>query len=200
MLAAPAMADCSSEVQLAVKKQGQQKFLRKETQMISEQGPVKMTVEYQLPDRMRQVISLIADPRQTETVVVGRKAWSNAGDGWREVGAQETDQLVQYMKESSAQMDQEVGKFECLGGETVDGKQLRAYRGIEEEAKELSKNGLPPPKSQNEAARIIYLDPETGLPAQSIFARPAMLDKPIFKEVYTYPADLKIEQPGEVKK
>ncbi|HKZ96097.1 MAG TPA: hypothetical protein VJ045_03865 [Hyphomicrobiaceae bacterium] len=196
--ASSARADCSTEVQLAVQAQGKQRFLRKETQLVSEEGPVNMTIEYQIPDRMRQIVSLVADPKPVETIVVGDKAWSNAGQGWKEVAEPETQQLIQFMIKSSSQIYQDVGKFECLGAETVDGKQLRAYRGLDEAPNVPGKD--PPQTQKNEAVRMIYLDAETGLPARSIFARPAMLDKPIFKEVYTYPAELKIEPPANVKK
>ena len=50
-----ASADCTKEVADAVLKQSQQKSFRMESNVISEQGPLKMTVDYILPDRMRQV-------------------------------------------------------------------------------------------------------------------------------------------------
>ncbi len=200
LLAAPALADCSTEVALAVQAMGKQKFLHKETQAIGESGPFKMTVEYQLPDRMRQVLTPLTEGKEVEAIVVGDKAWTNNGEGWKESPQAEAQQLVTYMVKSSSQIYQEVGKFECLGAETVEGRKLRAYRGLDDVPKIPGKEGTTPTQAQkNEAARIFYLDPETGLPARSIFARKDMLDKPLFKEVYTYPADIKIEPP-EVKK
>jgi len=47
---------------------------------------------------------------------------------------------------------------------------------------------------------MVYLDPKTGLPARSIFARAGHLDKPLFKEVYLYPDKIEIEPPKDVKK
>jgi hypothetical protein len=197
--AGPALADCSTEVALAVQAQGKQKFLRKESYLISEQGPVKMTVDYQTPDRMRQIVTPLTEDKPVESIVVGENAWTNSGDGWRESPPLEAEQLVLYMIKSSSQIYQEVGKFECLGVETVEGRQLRAYRGLDDGPKDLSKDAdKKPPK--NEAVRMVYLDPDTGLPARSIFARPGVLDKPIFKEIYTYPTELKIEPPDDVKK
>lgn len=194
--ASPAHADCSTEVALAVNSQGKQKFLRKESNMITEAGPVKMVVEYQTPDRMRQIVTPLTENKPVESIVVGDKAWTNNGQGWKVSPKGETDVLVQYMIRSIAQVYQEVGRFECLGLETVEGRQLRAYRGLPP---------LPPPgqkpsetETKNEAVRIIYLDPETGLPARSIFARAGFLDKPIFKEVYTYPDNIEIEPPKNV--
>lgn len=197
--AAPAYADCSTEVALAVNSQGKQKFIRKETDMITEAGPAKMVVEYATPDRMRQVLTPQAEgSKPVESIVVGEKAWTNNGDGWKQAPSAEADQLVQYMIRSIAQIYQEVGKFECTGLETIDGKELRGYRGIDEvQAAPPGKKTEPTVK--NEAVRMVYLDPKTGLPARSIFARKEFLDKPIFKEVYSYPEKIEIEPPQDVK-
>ena len=201
--AAPALADCSTEVALAVQALGKQKFLRKETNAVSDSGPFKMVLEYQMPDRMRQVLTPLTEEKPVESVVVGEQAWTNNGDGWKEAPKEEAEQLVMFMIKSSSQIYQEVGKFECLGAESVEGRQLRAYRGVDETAQEKGKDDKgkdADKKPQNEGVRIMYLDPDTGLPARSIFARAGALDKPIFKEVYTYPAEIKIEPPAGVKK
>ena len=192
--AAPALADCSTEVALAVNSQGKQKFLRKETNMVSERGPVKMVVEYQTPNRMHQILTPLTEDKPVEAIVIDDKAWTNNGEGWKQAPAGETEQLVQFMIKSIAQVYQEVGKFECVGTETVDGRELRAYRGLEEPAKPGQ-----PAAPKNEAVRMVYLDPATGLPARSIFAREGHLDKPIFREVYTYPDNIAIEAPKVTK-
>jgi hypothetical protein len=197
LTAGAALADCSTEVALAVNSQGKQKFLRKETNMFTEAGPVKMVVEYQTPDRMRQIVTPLTEGKPVESVVVGEKAWTNNGEGWKPAPSQETDQLVNYMIKSIAQVYQEVGKFECIGAETVEGRELRAYRGIDEAPKDPKKAASQP---KNEAVRIVYLDPATNLPARSIMARAGFLDKPIFKEVYTYPDKIEIEPPKNVVK
>lgn len=199
--ASPAFADCSTEVALAVTAQGKQKFVRKESNLITERGPVKLVVEYHTPDRMRQIVTPLTEDKPVESVVVGDKAWTNNGSGWKVSPPQETEVLVQYMIKSIAQVYQDVGKFECLGVETVEGRQLRAYRGINE--RPPPPPGMPEMKDtadKNEAVRMVYLDPETGLPARSILARAGFLDKPIFKEVYTYPDKIEIEPPKDVVK
>lgn len=193
--AAPAFADCSTEVALGVNSQGKQKFIRKETNMISETGPMKMVVEYATPDRMRQVITPLTEGKPVQSIVVGDKAWTNAGEGWQEAPSGETDQLVQFMIKSIAQVYQEVGKFECMGLETIDGRELRAYRGIDEAVKPPMPGKEAEKKPKNEAVRVVYLDPKTGLPARSILAREGYLDKPIFKEEYSYPEKIDIEAP-----
>jgi hypothetical protein len=199
MAGGPAFADCSTEVALAVNSQGKQKFIRKETDMITERGPAKMIVEYATPDRMRQVLTPLTEGKAVESLVVGEKAWTNNGEGWKESPPGETDQLVQFMIKSVAQVYQEVGKFECVGTATFDGRELRGYRGLDE----------PPPAApgkkveettKNEAVRMVYLDPATGLPARSFLARKGYLDKPLFQEVYSYPDKIEIEPPKELAK
>ena len=199
LAAAPAFADCSTEVALAINSQGKQKFLRKETNMITEAGPAKMVVEYATPDRMRQILTPLTEGKPVESVVVGDKAWTNNGEGWKESPSHEAEQLVQFMIKSIAQVYQEVGKFECTGLETVDGKELRGYRGLDDPPPSAP-GAKPEEKMKNEAVRMVYLDPATGLPARSILARPGHLDKPLFKEVYTYPDNIVIEPPKDVVK
>jgi len=199
LAASPALADCSTEVALAVNSQGKQKFIRKETFMISEAGAANMVVEYVTPDRMRQVMTPLTEGKPVESIVVGDKAWTNQGDGWKESPQQETEQLVQFMIHSIAQVYQEVGKFECTGLETIDGRELRGYRGLDDKPAEATKKAEGT-ALKNEAVRMVYLDPNTGLPARSIFARQGQLDKPLFKEVYLYPDKIEIEPPKDVKK
>ena len=45
--------------------------------------------------------------------------------------------------------------------------------------------------------RILFVDPETGLPARTIVALPDRLEKPFFRADYSYPKDLAIEAPVE---
>jgi len=199
--AGAAFADCSTEVALAVTAQGKQKFLRKETNMFTEAGPAKMIVEYATPDRMRQVMTPLTEGKPVESIVVGDKAWTNNGEGWKEAPPAETTALVQFMIKSIAQVYQDVGKFECVGTETVDGRELRGYRGLDDDPPPIpGKKDVKPQKPKNEAVRMVYLDPATGLPARSILARAGFVDKPIFKEVYTYPDKIEIEPPKDVVK
>ena len=196
LAAAPAYADCSTEVALGVNSQGKQKFLRKETSMITEAGPAKMVVEYATPDRMRQILTPLTEGKPVESVVVGDKAWTNNGEGWKVSPSHEADQLVQFMIKSIAQVYQEVGKFECTGLETIDGRELRGYRGLDEPPPSVP-GQKPEEKIKNEAIRMVYLDPKTGLPARSMLGRPGHMDKPIFMEVYTYPDTIVIEPPKD---
>jgi len=205
--ATAAAADCTREVHQAFTRQGNSDMVRKEMNLIGEQGPFKMLVEYVKPDRMRQVVTTLVEPdKAAETVLVGNESWGRTPEGWRKLDKTTTEQLVAFFKSSLADVATNVGQFDCMGAETIEGQKVRAYRGIAEakpetpeqiEAKKRGEDVTEAPK--NEAVRVIYLDFDTGLPARIIFAREGMLDKPIFKEVYTYPTDLKIEKPANVK-
>ena len=51
------------------------------------------------------------------------------------------------------------------------------------------------PKAPDRPVRIIYVDPTTGLPLRSVFARANKMEKPIFEATYSYPVDIKVEPP-----
>lgn len=191
---APAHADCSKEVAEAVKKQTEAKMFRKETNMITQNGPAKMTVEVIAPDRMRQVVSLVINPKPVESILIGGKAWSNAGgEGWKKLEAKATGELFSFFQAITSSNPDDVGKFRCLGTEPVEGRQLRAYLGIEDTSKKppVGKNSGP----KNEAERVIYVDPDTGRLMRTVFAQKGKRDKPIFAENFSYPDDLKITEP-----
>lgn len=189
----PAWADCSKEVADAVHAQSSAKMFRKETNMITQNGPAKMTIEVVAPDRMRQVVTLVVDPKPVESILIGGKAWSNAGDqGWKKLEAKATGELFTFFQSITSQTQGDVGKFRCLGTEPVDGRQLRAYMGIEDKTKPPVGEGTNP---KNEAERVIYVDPETGRLARTVYARKGMRDKPIFAENFSYPDDIKIDEP-----
>ncbi len=193
LVSGPALADCSQEVADAVKLQSESKMWRKESNIITENGPVKMTIEVVAPDRMRQVVSLVVNPKPVESVLIGGKAWTKAnGSGWKKLDAKPTGELFTFFQSITGTKIQDVGKFRCLGVEPVKGRQLRAYLGIEDTSKPpIGKDTKP----KNEAERVVYVDPDTGLLASTVYARKGMRDRPIFSDTFTYPDDLKIEQP-----
>lgn len=194
--AVPAVASdqCAREMATALENQRKSGAFRMDVFMISEQGPVKMTVDYQLPDRMRQVVTLVIDPKPVETVLVGSKAWSNQGGAWTRVSDEITRDLVEQVQQTVAEAPESVGRWECLGKLTIDGRELTGYQGGETGPVDLSPDAQKKPK--NEAVRIVYVDPVTGLPARSVFARPDKMDRPIFRATYSYPKDIKIEPPS----
>jgi len=190
-------AACKDEVASALERQRKTSGFRMETVMVSPEGKISMTVDYVLPDRMRQVVSSAGDPAPVETVLVGESAWSRQGAEWKPLHPEIRDALVTQLKETLGDDPGAVGDFECLGKKPVEGKDLLAYQGenVEPGPKDLSPGAKDKPKLPDRPVRIIYVDPITGLPMRSIFARANRLDKPIFEAVYSYPADIRIEAP-----
>jgi hypothetical protein len=196
--AAAQAASCKDEVATALERQRKSSGFRMQTMMLSEQGKVDMTVDYMLPNRMRQVITSTAEPKPVETVVVGRDAWSRMeGEPWRPLHPQIADALVAQMQETLGDDPGTIGDFECLGKQAVADKNMLAYQGenVEPGPKDLSPGVAEKPKLPDRPVRVIYVDPTTGLPMRSIYARANKLDKPIFEATYSYPADIKIEVP-----
>ncbi len=197
----PAAADCTAEVGKAFEMQSKKPFVRKDTRMLTEQGPVNMVLEFQLPDRMRQVVTPIIDPKPTEMIVIGLRAWTQDNGEWFELPPAAAEQAVEFMKKSLAQNGTDMGSFECKGAEKLDGKELRAYQGameVSQQNKDMAKQqGIPDSevKSQNEAVRLVYVDPETGLPARAVYGRKDKPESPIYKEVYSFPDTLDIKEP-----
>lgn len=201
--AGPAFADdCTKEAFEALKKQTEQPGFRLETDAISEEGPLKVVTEYVLPGRARQIATLAADNKPVETILVDGQAWSNeGGEKFVPLTFQHTEMIIEHMRRSTKADPETAGKFECMGTETVDGRQVRVYKskpflpgGVKgTDGKEIETT------AKNEAVRMFYVDAETGLLAKVHLVRQDALDKPINKEVYTYPKDLKIEPPAADK-
>ncbi len=193
-------ADCTDEVASALERQRKSSGFRMQTNMITEQGPVDMTVEYVLPDRMRQIVKSAIDPVPIETVLVGNYAWSHReGEPWTPLNPKLTSDLITQLEETLGDDPGELGEFECLGKKPVDGTEMLAYQGENNPGGPKDLSEKKPPKLPDRPVRIIYVDPTTGLPMHSIFARANQLDKPIFEATYTYPVDLKIEAPPPPK-
>jgi hypothetical protein len=194
---------CKDEVHAALERQRKSSAFRMETKMLAPEGIVNMTVDYVLPDRMRQVISSTADPEPVETVRVGPYAWTRRkGQPWIPLNPQLTGELISQMEDTVGDNPVALGDFECLGKKPLGDKQMLAYRGENEKGgpKDMSPGAKDAPKLPNRPVRVIYVDPITGLPKRSIFARADKLDKPIFEASYSYPADIKIEAPKPPKK
>ena len=193
---AAAYADCKDEVATALERQRQSSGFRMETKMITEDGKVDMTVDYVLPNRMRQIVTSTKDPVPVETVVVSPYAWTRRkGEPWALLNPQLTGQLISQMDETVGKDTGEVGEFECLGKKAVDGEQMLAYQGENDPPGPKNVRAKDKPKLPNRPVRVIYVDATTGLPMRSVFARADQLDKPIFEARYSYPADLKINSP-----
>ena len=198
--AGPADAACKDEVASALERQRKTSGFQMKTKMLSEQGLVDMTVDYVLPNRMRQVITSTAEPKPVETIIIGRDGWSRIeGEPWRPMHPQVADAMAAQMQETLGENQEgaTLGDFECLGKMPVKDQQFLAYQGenVEPGPQNLSPGAAEKPKLPDRPVRVIYVDPTTGLPMRSIFARADKLDKPIFEATYTYPADIKVDAP-----
>lgn len=183
-----ALADCRQEVADAFEKQRKSSAFRMVTQMINERGPVKMTVDYVLPDRMHQTVKAAIDPAATETILVGKRAWVSNGKGWQALPLEDALQIAEDLQKTVLQGAKEQPVFDCLGYVEVEGRKLRAY--------EAMRDKTAPPGAPT---RMVYIDPTTGLPVRSIVALAEKLDRPFFRQDYSYPQDLKIEPPADAE-
>ena len=191
-----AEAACKDEVSAALERQRKSSGFRMQTVMLSQDGIVNMTVDYVLPDRMHQFVNLANDPKPVETILIGKQAWSRQGGPWTPLQPETTNQLAEQMKDTVGEDEAKLGDFECLGKQSVAGKDLFAYQGENEDPNEKKDPAAKDqPKAPDRPIRIIYVDPTTGLPMRSVFGRANKLDKPIFEANYSYPIDIKIDPP-----
>ena len=195
-LSASAYADCKDDIAAALAKQRNLSMFRMDSVMLTSEGRIQMVVDYLLPDRMRQVIGPVGDPKPVETVLIGKKAWSRQGGEWSPVHPQIAGALVDQMQQTVG--DDQEGKlteFECLGKVTIEGREFLAYQGENEDPGKKNLQAKNIPKLPDRPVRVIYVDPITGLPARSVFGRANKLDTPIFEAKYTYPVDIEIKKP-----
>lgn len=188
--AAPALsagASCKEEVAAAFIKQRTARAFSMAAELKGENGLVQLTVDYIPPDRMRQTIVAQGQP-PLETVLVGTRAWSRQGSTWEELFPAVAQTIIAQVREAMIDPPKDVGEFECLAKASIDGKDYLAYRSVEKEVAPAP--GAPPPQPVH---RTVYVDPETGLPAINIVVEDAPGAVPMFKGVYSYPADLVIE-------
>lgn len=184
----PVLADCKQEVADAFEKQRKSSAFRMVTQMINERGPVRMTVDYVLPDRMHQTVKAAIDPAATETILVGKRAWVSNGKGWQVLPMEDALQIAEELQKTVLQGAKEQPVFDCLGYVEIEGRKFSAY--------EAMRDKTAPPGAPT---RMVYIDPTTGLPARNIVALAEKLDRPFFRQDYSYPQDLKIEPPADAK-
>lgn len=190
--AAPGFATCKEEVARAFEKQRNAKSFRMVTNMLSAQGPIEMTIDYILPNRMRQRVKPLLNPNAVETILVIDKGWTKPGEGkpWEQVPAEFVDELTKQMGDTVLLPPSDLIDYACLGKVAVDGTEYVAYRAQEDKTKVIP--GAP---QADPPVRMLYVDATTGLPARNIVSIESRLDKPFFKTVYTYPTDIAIEPP-----
>lgn len=195
-LAGTASASCKEEVGLAFSKLRGGKGFRVENRIVDEkQGTLTMTVDYVLPDRMHQRVSLGDSPQKMETIAIGSKVWSNQGQGWNEVPANFAEVISKQLKDQIAEPSKSSLDYECLGEQTFEGKPYLAYKAllpapVDERAKGESAPTIAPANVQ-----MLYIDKATGLPARNVVTK-GTSDKRLFDGTFSTPGDIAINAPG----
>ncbi|RUO98983.1 hypothetical protein [Hyphomicrobium sp.] len=187
--AKPNANPCRDEVSAALQKLRKSSWFRMETNMLTENGPIAMKVDYVLPDRMHQTVTSKLTNQTTEIILVGDDAWAKQEGGWRAVPQKIAAQLREQMDDTVVKQQSDVGNYACKGRAQIDGRDVLSYK-LENEAE---KGSAP----QNQAFRMFYVDAMTGLPSSNVLLAPGHEDKPVFKTTYSYPLDLKIDPPKD---
>ena len=183
---------CREEVANALSKLRKSSWFRMSTSMITENGPTAMVVDYVLPDRMYQKVTQTLTNTSSEVVLVGEKAWGNQGAGWQELPNDITQTLKSQMYDNVIQEQTDVGEYVCKGKVQIEGRDAMSYKLDGEPAKDST-------APKNEAFRMFYIDATTGLPLSNALLSPGREKTPLFKATYSFPLDLKIEPPKDVK-
>jgi hypothetical protein len=182
---------CRDEVSTALQKLRKSSWFRMETNMITENGPTNMTIDYVLPDRMHQKVTVVATNAMQETILVGQTAWGTEGKGWQVLPQDITTQIITQVRENVLIQQESVGNYSCKGRTKFEGKDVLSYKLEDEPMKDSN-------APKNEAYRMFYVDAITGLPVSNAILSPGREDKPLFKTSYSYPLDLKIDPPKDV--
>jgi len=194
---APAHADCKAEVDQAFSKLRGGKNFRLETKIVNEkQGSLTMTVDYVLPDRMHQRVSLGDSPQKMETIAIGNKVWSNQGQGWTEVPANFAEVIAKQLKESIAEPSKSTLEYECLGEKTFEGKTYVAYKALLPATADEKAKGEADKPAEPVNVQTLYVDKATGLPARNVVTKGEASDKRLFDGTFSTPDAISITAPG----
>lgn len=186
-----AHADCQADVDGAFEKLRASKSFRLRTTIVNPQGSLKMTVDYVLPDRMHQKVSVGTGAGPLELIVIGTKAWSNNGQGWAEMPGTFAEHVAGQIAKSVAQPPAGKNDFTCLGEKEFEGKAYAAYRAF-----------LAPPPEQGRSqpsgsnVQTVYVDPKTGMPERNIVTPGLESEERLFDGTFSFPETLAIEPPA----
>ena len=112
--------------------------------MITENGPTSMQIDYVLPDRMHQTVTVQTTNKTTELILVGNQAWAKQGEGgWQLLPQQVADQLKSQMQESVIAQQTDVGSYACKGRTQFDGRDVLSYK-LDSEPEKGSTRGRKP--------------------------------------------------------
>lgn len=194
--AGPAAAGCKDEVDQAFSKLRGGKGFRLETKIVNEQqGSLDMTVDYQLPDRMHQRVSLGGAPSKMETIAIGSKVWSNQGQGWSEVPANFAETIAKQLKESVAEPSKSEIDYECLGEKTFEGKPYLAYKATLPPVADERAKSETPKAAEPANVQTLYIDKESGLPVRNVVTK-GETDTRLFDGTFSIQPDITIKAPG----
>jgi hypothetical protein len=182
---------CRDEVAEALGKLRKSSWFHMATNMITENGPTTMEVDYVLPDKMRQKVTQTLTQQSSEVILSGEKAWGNQGTGWQELPSDITQTLKAQMYDNVVAEQTDVGEYACKGKVQLEGRDALSYKLEQEQVKDSTA-----PKSAT--FRMFYVDATTGLPLSNALMVPGREKSPIFKATYTFPLDIKIEPPKDV--
>ena len=189
-----AFADCKSDVDQAFEKLRLGKTFRQETKITDEaKGTLSMRVDYILPDRMTQRVSMGDSAMMMETIVVEGKVYSNNGQGWAEVPDKFATAIVAQLK-TVAEPPKGTLTYECLGDKEFEGKTYAAYS-----AKLPAPGEEGKPAGPSENVQTVYIDKASGLPVRNIVTKQSAPDKRLFDGTFSVPTGLEIKAP-DVKK
>jgi hypothetical protein len=188
--ATPAMAatDCTKEVLAAFAKQRASKAFRVQFTQPTAEGDAHMTIDYMPPNRMLQTVTSPAMPGEQQTMLVGDRAFAGTSGSYEELMPQFVQSIVAEVNEAVGAPPKNLGTFECLGPEKLDGQEYSAYRTAEKSPPNADRSKI--------IARTIYVDTGTGLPAFNVIAALAGDAKPVLKVKYSYPTDIDIVAPA----
>src|SRR6185312_1292194 len=120
---------CSDEVAAALEKLRKSSWFRMTSDMLTENGPTKMEVDYVLPDRMHQKVTNKLTKKTSEVILVGNEGWSREGEGsWMPLKANIAAELQTQMQNSVVQQQKDVGPYACKGRTKFDGHDVMSYR------------------------------------------------------------------------
>jgi hypothetical protein len=190
--AAVAADDCAKEVQAAFEKQRLSAAYRVLSKQPSPRGEIETTTEFMRPDRMYNKVVVPGEPGALETIAIGRWAWASHGFGFQELQPQFAQSVTSDVT-TTLNTPTTAGSFTCMGTVKRDGKDLL---GFQTEAK--ASPGKPVGADNPALARIVYVDPASGLPVLNVISEVKPDAVPVVSAAYSYPADIKIEAPDAV--
>lgn len=191
--ALPARADCTDEVAAALERQRKSSAYRTTTSTVTEKGPVTMTVDYILPDRMHQTVKAMLEPGEVERILIGGQAWIKVpGAKWERLPQAAMNELRDQMRDNIVDAPARLAAYECLGKVTVDNEELIGYRLDDRTVLPTGKKIAPP---EGTPERVLYVHPITGLPVREIAAPRGRPEKPFHKTIFTYSQDITIDAP-----